>query len=85
MYFLWSHQWGFHWKPIKISHVNFKWTYLGAQMDFGGVLELGYKYFRPSESIAHVSGTVRALQISELSSVFSPKLSNTPGLRGSTL
>ena len=34
-------------------------------MDFGGVLELGYKYFNPSESIPHVSGTMGTLLVLE--------------------
>ena len=81
-----SHQWGFQWKSIKISVFNFKWINLGAQVDFGGVLELGYKYFNPSESIPHVSGAVGALQVLERNLLFLFSLIvRDPGLRASTL
>ena len=55
-------------------------------MDFGGVLELGYKYFNPSESIPHVSGTVGTLLVLERNLLcFFFLIVRDPGLRGSTL
>ena len=54
-------------------------------MDFGGVLELGYKYFNPSESIPHVSGTVGTLLVLERNLLYFFLIVRDPGLRGSTL
>ena len=52
-------------------------------MDFGGVLELGYKYFNPSESIPHVSGTVGTLLVLERNLLcFFSLLSATLGSEG---
>ena len=53
-------------------------------MDFGGVLELGYKYFNPSESIPHVSGTVGTLLVLARNLLRFFLIVRDPGLRGST-